>query len=341
MSMLPLLMLLPGARGGYFNWRREKMAQSAESFQVKVKKFDPDLHGNNLYDAFQEFVDSFHYEYEVVAKQPAATLTDEEKAAWVLQDKRKVFLGKYASRTLQRHSEDEVAVAERSTITFDAMVGKLKERYKPTKNKTMANYEFHQMVQGKNETWDMWIAKVKHEADFCDFKCESAACTVRDTLVRDRIVSGTSNDEIRRAALKKEWTLADVIKKGKVLEAASKGADRISGQLVYQVYQTKKSGKPGKFSKKYRLRKEAESQFWAGKQKHQGKADCQTYSSKRCEGGKKCLGAKIQCFDCGKMGHFKGSKASQKKKARRVDQSEEETTSSTNESESTDEASES
>ena len=59
------------------------MAQSAESFQVKVKKFDPDLHGNNLYDAFQEFVDSFHYEYEVVAKQPAATLTDEEKAAWV------------------------------------------------------------------------------------------------------------------------------------------------------------------------------------------------------------------------------------------------------------------
>ena len=199
-----------------------------------------------------------------------------------------------------------MALAARSTTTFDAMVDVLKARYKPTKNKTMANFEFHQLVQGKHETYDMWIAKVKHEADFCDFKCASAECTVRDVLVRDRIIHGTRNDEIRRTALKEEWALDDVIKKGKVLEAASKGADRIAGQLVeHMVHHTKKkSSKPGKFSKKHRLKQEAELQFKANKQKHQGKANCQTCSSKRCEGGKKCPGAKKECFDCGKMGHF-------------------------------------
>ena len=43
---------------------------ASETFQTKTKKFDPDLHPENVYDAFEEFVDSFRYEYDVIAKYP-------------------------------------------------------------------------------------------------------------------------------------------------------------------------------------------------------------------------------------------------------------------------------
>ena len=36
------------------------MMASETSFKTNIKKFDPDLHPENLYDAFEEFVDSFH-----------------------------------------------------------------------------------------------------------------------------------------------------------------------------------------------------------------------------------------------------------------------------------------
>ncbi len=41
---------------------------------------------------------------------------------------------------------------------------------------------------------------------------------------------------------------------------------------------------------------------------------CVSCSSKACQGGKKCPGTKIDCFDCGKKGHFRGAELCKKKK---------------------------
>jgi len=51
------------------------------------------------------------------AKAPPAGTDD--TAAWVQQDMRKQLLGRFSSRNFQRDFEDETAVAERPTITFD------------------------------------------------------------------------------------------------------------------------------------------------------------------------------------------------------------------------------
>ena len=59
---------------------------------------------------------------------------------------------------------------------------------------------------------------------------------------------------------------------------------------------------------------------------------CTNCSSKACPGGKKCPGNKIECFDCGKKGHFRNAEScpkrnSKKKPTRRVETDDEESSS--------------
>ena len=69
-------------------------------------KFDQEEHKGSALQAFQEFVDSYAYEYEAIAKDPPKDLDDNARAAWIEQNKRKIFLGRFASRNLQRAFEE-------------------------------------------------------------------------------------------------------------------------------------------------------------------------------------------------------------------------------------------
>ena len=82
-----------------------------------------------MYDAFVDFIDALAYGYEAIAKQPPTGTPD--AGAWTEQDKRKQILGRYASPNLQKEFEAETTTAEWMTITFSALVMKLKARYKP------------------------------------------------------------------------------------------------------------------------------------------------------------------------------------------------------------------
>ena len=158
-----------------------------------LQKFDPADHPGNVYDAFCNFCDSFAYEYEAIAKPPPTGTVD--TAAWTAQDKRKQFLGGFASRNLQIDFESETLEAERATLTYADTIKKLKDRYMPTQNKILSNFEFHKLSQRPLETFDSFCNRVKQEAKSCDFSC-GAGCTVRNTLIRDRIVIGTTDDQI-------------------------------------------------------------------------------------------------------------------------------------------------
>ena len=178
-----------------------------------LSKFDPAEHPEDLYDAFSNFVDSFGYEYEAIAKQPPSDEKEPEK--WNDLNKRKQFLGKFSTRNFQKDFEDCTTPEERKTLTFSQMVIKIKERYKPTKNTTLSNYEFHKLKQSEGETFDTFINRVKHEAEGCSFRCSHADCNVQDTLIRDQVLIGTNNTEIRKNALKEQWSLNDLGLKGR------------------------------------------------------------------------------------------------------------------------------
>ena len=267
-----------------------------------LPKFDPELHKGNTFDAFVDFVDSFAYEYDAIAKEPPNHLKEPaEIDAWIQQNKRKQFLGRFASRNLQKDYEEEIAPGERNNITFTRMVDALKQRYKPTKNTTLSNFEFHKLEQKESESFDLFVNRVKHEAASCEFKC-GEACTVQDILVRDQIIVGTSNDEIRKNALKQQWGLQELILNGRSLEAASEGASKITNRLPTSDLNSdiRKVRRPGKYSRK----KKAHDKL---KQNKVTKSKCSNCSSTSCDGGKTCPARKIVCFKCGKKGHFKGS----------------------------------
>ena len=194
-----------------------------------VARFDPEEHPGTVYDAFVDFIDSFAYEYEALGRIPPTGTPD--VAAWTEQDKRKQLLGRYAARQLQLDFEAETTAAERTNISFSDVVTKLKARYKPTQNTTMLNFLFHRLRQEPAETYDAYVKRVKREAASCDFKCASNDCSVRNVLIRDQIIIGMSDESIRKKALEEEWALDDLVAKGRKMEAAVLGSEKIKSEI--------------------------------------------------------------------------------------------------------------
>ena len=300
-----------------------------------VVKFNPEEHRDNLFDAFCEFIDTFQYEYDAIAKDPPEG-DDATQAAWIEQNKRKIFLGRFASRNLQKDYEDVVSEAERRTVTFTIMVNRLKERYRPMQNHTIANYEFHKLQQMQTESFDLFVNRVKHDAKNCQFSCENAACNIPDIMIRDQIIVGTCNDEIRRNALKNQWNLKDLVFHGRQIEAAEQGAVKITANKREpnnsELNEVARLSKPGRYSKKNRKYNNAEKSY-VQQPTHK---KCETCSSRTCPGKKKCPAYDYKCFDCQKKGHFRGSqkcKFTQKAQARRVESNSESSDENVTESE--------
>ena len=74
-----------------------------------MKKFDPEEHKGSVYEAFNEFVEEFRCEYDTIAKDlPRELESNDAQEDWIQQNKRKIFLGRFASRNLQKEYEEVV-----------------------------------------------------------------------------------------------------------------------------------------------------------------------------------------------------------------------------------------
>ena len=211
-----------------------------------VVKFDPEDHPGTVYDAFVDFIDSFAYEYEALGRgAPAGT---DDAAAWREQDKRRQLLGRYASRQLQLDFEAETTAAERTTISFTDVVTRLKARYKPSQNTTMLNFLFHRLRQEPTETYDAFVKRVTREASSCNFSCAHDDCSVRKVLIRDQIIIGMADESIRMKALEEEWGLDDLVSKGRRMEAAVLGSEKIKCEIKQEGDVARVQ--PGRYSRK-------------------------------------------------------------------------------------------
>ena len=85
--------------------------------------------------------------------------------------------------------------------------------YKPNENLTLKNFHFVSLAQDTKETFPAFCNRVHKEAKHCQFKCKRTDCFAEETAVRDQIVIGTHENNIREEALKKPWDLKTV-KKG-------------------------------------------------------------------------------------------------------------------------------
>ena len=278
----------------------------------KTELFNPNDNQDNLLESFNHYVSTFHYTYKAVAKEPpTAATTEDDKKKWHDINKRKLFLGRYSSRELQQEYEECVKEEDRSTMTFTNMVKLMQERFKLSSNTTMANFKFRGLKQKSAESFNQFVIRLKHESTTCNFSCSSNDCDVHATLLRDQILFGTHNDDIRRHALHEQWNLEDLIKNGRSLEAATQGANKIKPSKYANPTEETSHGtlrtQPKKYSRKSKqhnkLRKPQQTTSTTNS------SQCQTCSARECKGNTNCSGRNVTCFSCNKKGHYKNSRA--------------------------------
>ena len=207
------------------------------------------------------------------------------------------------------------------------MVNRFRQAFGLNRNVTLANYRFRSLRQGPEEDFDKFVIRVKQEVKNCSFNCTSPTCTASQTMIRDQILIGTTDDSLREKALAEQMDLNNVVDNGRMLEAAHRGATKLKIKQEPGVSGVNRT-KPGKYSKKGRQQKD-----FKGAEKE---SKCKACSSFRCTDRRKCPARKATCFTCGKTGHFsnaaycKGPEKPKKskKKARKVSEDSEASTSS-------------
>ena len=285
--------------------------------------FDPEsFEKGEVLNKFNDFVKSFSYSYEAIAKDPPAELTGDDKTQWIERNMRRIFLGKFGSRNLQRELEEVSTADERLNMSFTEMTAKFRERFQLSSNTTLANYKFRKIKQEETESFDHFVMRVKEAASGCSFTCTNRQCNVSDTLIRDQIIFATKDEEIRRTALHEQWTLADLIAKGRSLEAATQGSSKIKTEdtASYDTHELEiKRMKPKKYSRKFEPKKFSTSPKANANRRRTLDIKCDTCTSRFCNGdSKKCAGRSVVCWSCQKKGHFQGSRVCKKKMAKKT-----------------------
>ena len=125
-----------------------------------------------------------------------------------------------------------VTEEEHTDITFATLVTKMTTRYAPNTNKVRDHFLFHRLSQDPSEKFDDFVHRVHTSAAQCDFKYVLQMYTVSDTLVRDQIITGTIHAGIRNKALKKQWSLDDLIKEGRIIESGALPASELRKEQV-------------------------------------------------------------------------------------------------------------
>ena len=70
------------------------------------------------------------------------------------------------------------------------------------------------IVQVKNETFSAFCNRVETAGKACAFcECDSD-CSAEEYAIRDQIVTGTTNENIHKKAMIKNWKLAELRQKG-------------------------------------------------------------------------------------------------------------------------------
>ena len=265
--------------------------------------FDPLAYdAGEVLSYFDRYVKAFRYAYNALNRFPPASVTTEEaRKEWKAKDKARTFLGHYAHRNLQERLEDAIDEERLDDITFEELVETVKAQYKLNTNDTLTHYKFKCLVQQPGESFDMFAIRTKRLAQSCKFKCANEDCDVWKVLVRDQLLFGTTNKSLREKALSEQWNFDDLIKQGKTIEAASRGAESIKIKQEPTGSGINRTGMSGKYSKKTRNKEKATN----GKK-------CKNCSSTTCRDPEKCPAKEITCYRCGKKGHFKNSEACKK-----------------------------
>jgi len=121
------------------------------------KKFDPNILSEGVLEHFQEFIHEFNYVYDSLNREPPASCKEQvERTRWISLDKRKIFLGRFSHRNLQKQYIDLCSQTQRDTMSFEDMVKTFTDKFRLSANMTLANFKFRGLTQNENENFDLF-----------------------------------------------------------------------------------------------------------------------------------------------------------------------------------------
>ena len=178
----------------------------------------------------------------------------------------------------------KVADADNYTTTID----KIKNGLVGQTNQAMQRYRlFRQLPQGE-QSFNVWWKSVKEQSDKCTWTGYDG-----DQAAKDAIIFQTSNQKLRKKCLAEDLNFEDTIKTGLALENSDKKADKMSEGS-------------SKSEDIRRLQEEVNRLKLGGDRSEKKGKSCKTCTRKH-DPGRTCPGMKVECWTCGKTGHFRGA----------------------------------
>lgn len=284
--------------------------------------FDPSVHEENTYQAFNDYIEAWEMSYEVACigelKEDASELTQQQHKAKVFR--MCVFQGERLKTDLKSEFNQDLAQLKRAD--FNTMVQRLGNRYRPTQNQVLLHYQFHGLRQEPGEKIDTFINKVRQHADRCAFKCTNPYCTEKEknhkTLIRDQIIIGTSIRSIREEALEREHELDALITQARKIEATEEAVRKLdtekesltAGLNEIEIHDSESDSesqgvlinKIGKKGGKYSLRSKQQKNFQ--QPETISKRRCLGCGNPKCDRGPTCRARGKFCNICGRRNHF-------------------------------------
>ena len=105
---------------------------------------------------------------------------------------------------------------------LDGAVNALRDKFKESQNRLYNIHKFCCIKQGKDETWDSFISKLKAEGEHCDFPAGWL-----DTEILMAMIESGKSKRVRRKLLQDQLTLAEALKYARGLESADQHAAKV------------------------------------------------------------------------------------------------------------------
>ena len=288
-----------------------KAEEFCQIFELRYEAQYPDPPKVSMDSAIQRWKVE-HITAEAQDPTPNLEQYDVIREDWRSKDKVAKILGMFSSNRL--YEDWKVAQPDediRKRAGWNTFVRDMKLFYKPTENPTLMHYHFRTLQQASDETFPAFCNRVVKEAKHCEFKCSHEDCTAENIAVRDQIIIGLKDNEIREEALKKSWNLQTLRTEGMKIESAARSGAEINGENTVNKmgkYSSRNINSSKKCSTSTETAKKMIVCFNCGHQ----------ISGSITKHKKQCPAKNAKCSNCGKNGHY-ASVCKSKKDVRTMD----------------------
>jgi hypothetical protein len=166
--------------------------------------------------------------------------------------------------------------------------------FQPLKSEVFDRFLFHRRHQQPSESFDTWLVDLLNLVKPCNY----GAAAVIESIVRDQIVLGVANEQVREKLLfESGLTLAKACNIVRACESASSQLTQMTARTdstVHRLMDSSSKGRPASQPNKSRQN--------GGNGQPQNFVNCQGCGRRHKKG--QCSAANVECFSCGQVGHF-------------------------------------